>query len=685
MKKLLCLYILFLSGVLFYYSYDSWNYIHYAQIINMENAVSQEKICYDLTFEQKEQETRALEGIVSYAKEHQITFVTKDLIPTEDGTYLYHYYVQTTDNQWIYDLIRMTGGHTIDFTADSSFSYLSSNIKDETAAGTFSSYDNRHFLQENEVIRIVSANHLTAIHQQSISFFFDSLDHAQEMQEYVAKTFPDICHFSEVDGHGGDMEAILASYRNTEILFAAGCSLLIIFLLILCLIAKDKKEILILKMHGHTVTAITCRLYLRFLLFLFALFCGALWLIALLWVRSFDAYYTMLVQSLAMDALYAFCCIPFLLGLCAVYIKHTTHVLELKNGQSFHLMDIANVLLKLLISLFILSPFITSFNRLIPSIQRYSYLQNNRSVLEDLYTFSYFNGSREELQELYAETIYFDMSDYAYQCDFTSYLYSGLSLKDAQSLPNAVPLLYVNTTYLLERGQPFYDETHRLVETERIQEKTYLIPTAKKGSYVPDDGDIIYVEDTGTHINLHPDQPLYQIDQPILVVYGRYEGMNIYPQYLLFANHTREEVETMVAQVSDAPFLVHSMSANISRGLVFCEDRMISCAAITMIFAVLYSLFILQFCYLYIDHNKKEMALSYLCGKSRIERYGILWLINLIVYLAIILGAMLAFHYPLSICLEFTMLFFAWDALHMLWFLKRMEKKELIAALRGGS
>ena len=112
---------------------------------------------------------------------------------------------------------------------------------------------------------------------------------------------------------------------------------------------------------------------------------------------------------------------------------------------------------------------------------------------------------------------------------------------------------------------------------------------------------------------------------------------------------------------------------------------MISCAAITMIFAVLYSLFILQFCYLYIDHNKKEMALSYLCGKSRIERYGILWLINLIVYLAIILGAMLAFHYPLSICLEFTMLFFAWDALHMLWFLKRMEKKELIAALRGGS
>lgn len=685
MKKIIYIYILFLASVLFYYTYDSFNYIHYSNIFNLENGLSESKHPYALNLYDTEKESEILNAVSRFAKEQDIQFLVHELMPTDDGTYLYHYYVQTTQDDWIYHTIRMTGGEKIDLTDASGTGYLSSDKNDENAAGTFSSYDNRHFEQEKEVIRILHFANRKETAPSSVSFYFDSEQSAVKMQEYITEHFKDSCHLERVNGQGGSEEAIHSTYRNSEISFAIVCSFIILLLLILCRIVKDKKEILIMKMNGHSTPFIVVKLYLSFLMSACVLFSFSLFSIALFVIRSFDPYFNELYKELFHYVLYAFLAVPLILAFSFLYIKHTTSVLELKNDQSFYLMNYANVFLKIVISIFMLTPFITSFNKLISRLQKYHYLKTNETVLNDFYTFSYYSGDRADLQPLYDQTIYFDMSDYAYRNDFTFYMMSGLSLYDTLKEEEALPLLYVNKTYLRKKNISFLDEFHQPVDMERLEDKTYLIPLSKKNLYHPEDGEIIYVETTGTHQNWNASEPLYQIREPILVLYGKYAGMNIYPNAILFDGMDRSEAEHLIRSVSSDDFRIHSTRANFNREMVNCEDDILSCGFITLTFGLLYGLFMLQFCYLFIDNNKKEIAVNYLCGKTKWEIYGFMWLINLAIYLTVILVSMLLLQYSLSSCVRFSSLFLLLDTIIILIFIHKTEKNDLIPTLRGGS
>ena len=140
----------------------------------------------------------------------------------------------------------------------------------------------------------------------------------------------------------------------------------------------------------------------------------------------------------------------------------------------------------------------------------------------------------------------------------------------------------------------------------------------------------------------------------------------------------------MVEQTTQRPFLIHSMKANVSRSITFCENNIISSGTTIVMFGILYTLFIIQFCYLYIDNNRKMFAVSYLCGKTRIQRYGKLWLIDMLVYLSVILAAKALLQVPFALSLKFTVLFFLFDSMVLLLFIRKTEKKYLIPTLRGG-
>ena len=123
-------------------------------------------------------------------------------------------------------------------------------------------------------------------------------------------------------------------------------------------------------------------------------------------------------------------------------------------------------------------------------------------------------------------------------------------------LKKSLPLLYVNKTYLIENNYQFYDEDHNKIDLSKFKEKTYLIPLGKSAIYQSRMiGTAVYVESTGVHKNLHADQPLYQVKQPILVYYPKYTGMNIYPNNVLFSNMSGSEIEDLVSSTTNKSFL----------------------------------------------------------------------------------------------------------------------------------
>lgn len=688
MKKIIKLYIAFLACLLFFLSYDSYNYINFMKIQELDNGMNadgEKGVYFDLIWKSDDLKQRqaSLSSIVEYARDQGISYVASCLMPTDNGVYLFHYYVQTNDDQWVYDRIRMVSGETVNLSDVSTRSYLSSMSNDADAAGTFASYDRRYFDTQKQELRIFSAIMLPQCDSNEISFCIDSKMHGATLSDWINEQWNDVVTCEEIELNGGSDSHIETSYQNDDIHLALSSSLVILVLLLFCLSLKDKREIMLCKMLGHSTSHIVFRSYARFLCGMLTLFAATFGALCFIMTPTFSPYYKELYQDIVCYLGVAAFAIPLLLVLVYIFIKTAIHVSDLKNSASLQWISVLNIVLKITLSCAMLMPFMTSINRLIPNAQHYLFLQEHGKNIAPLYTFSYFNGKKSELQELYDEIIYFDMSEYTYLSDRHAYSYYGLSLEDLGFPPQPLPLLYVNKTYLKKTNLMFTDDQGQTIDLDALQDKTYLIPTTKKNIEIPEDGTVIYVQSTGSHVDLQAGI-FGHFDEPILVVYSSFEGMNVYESNMFFDQGNRHEIEAIIDEVTDSNYLLHAQRSLVSRIYTDAFNAMVASGASVVMFGVMYGLFILQYCYVMIEQYKKELALSYVVGKNRWERYGSMILVLLATYLAIMLIGLTVLHDPFSICMEFAVFGFLFDMLCFSIFIRYTEAYTFLVVLKGG-
>ena len=688
MKTIIRLYIVFLAGLLFFYSYDSYNYIHFLKIQELDNGLSadgRKGDYYELTWESDHPKQRqaALSAMVTHAREQGISYVASGLMPTDDGTYQFHYYVQSEEDRWVYERIRMVDGETVDLTDPATRSYLSSMPEDTNAAGHFASYDLRYFDAWKQEIRIYSAGMLPQCDSDEIALYIDPADDGTAFSAWVEEQFGNIVSLNASELNSGTDADIETSYKNDDIRLALTVSLCILVLLLLCLGMKEKREIMIRKMLGHSTFRIVIQLTARFLCELLLLFAAVLVLLCMVVTPTFSAYYQELYQDIAQYLWIGCLAIPLLLMIAALFVRSAIHASDLKNTTSLQWMSRANLVLKIALSCMLLMPLITSINRLIPNMQHYLFLRKHGNEIQELYTFSYFNGKRDDLQELYDAIIYFDLSDFTNFSDRHAYSYYGMSNADLGFPPQPAPLLYVNKTYLNKKGLQYVDTEGHPIDLDELQDKTYLIPPSKQYVEAPEDGTVIYVRSTGFHVDLQAGI-LGGIDEPILVVYPRFSGMNVNESGMFFDQGDRWQIEAMIEAVCEEDYLLHSQQSLISRLLTDASNAMFSSGTNVVLFGLLYGLFIIQFCSIYITQHQRELVLAYMAGKARCERYGPMILVLLASYLNIVLIGTALLNVPLSICVEFVLLCILVDVIHFYFFVRHAEKHMAVPALKGG-
>ncbi|HJC35689.1 MAG TPA: DUF1430 domain-containing protein [Candidatus Merdibacter merdavium] len=686
MKKLLYAYIAFVAILLFSFSYDSYNLINYYRINCVFNGMTDNEdahYAYDLTFSDREAKEEVIRFIVDVAEANDVQFVSQNLISNDEGIMKYDYYILTEKNDWIYARLRMTSGKKVDFSDAHDSGYLSSDIHDTEAAGTFSSYDNTYFQSEEEVFQFKNAAvWFQYVENDTALFYFDTAEHGQLIADQVNQHFEDKAMMVQMEVHGALEEGFMESYRQEDILLALGCSVVVILLILFCIIMKEKREILIRRMHGQGALSIVLKQFLPVLAIAWMAFVFVLALAWIIVIHSGDPFYAELNHDLLRFAAVGAALIVPLLLLSYVYIVMTTHVIELKEAQPLNRMHLINIVLKVGISVLILMPFVTSMNMLVPNLSQYIYISMNTEQYEDYYNISYFEGRREELQEIYEQTIYFDMTDYALMSDAAAYALSGMPLDEEIRVDEYnLPLIRVNKPYL--RAHKIIAEDGSILDTDELGDKTYLIPLQYKETYTPDDGDIVYVRDTGTHENLQLREPVYQVSNPIIVLYGRYDTMAISESRVYLKQPSRAAAESLLSDVTRYDYRLNNISSGVNYAKVRTMNAVQTAAGRMIMYAVVYGLFIFQFATLYLEDHKKELSISYMCGKSRLNRYGNLWLINLCVYLAMILAAMAWQGLALSYCLKFAVIFFLFDTVVMLFFIYRFEHKSIAQTLKG--
>ena len=688
-KGLTMAFAIFLACLLFYRSYDSYNRIHSASIFNLSNGLSDTRITYDLVLEHTDvqagpvswaEQKELFEAVGAFVEEQQIQLVVTDTVMDPQGNYILNDYIQTNENDWIYERLRMTGGERLDLAGDQS-GYLSSDPDDPAAVGTFSSYDHRYFRQQAETLRLHGLKELTGTENDSLLIFVDSAKNGQKLQNFIDTHHSDIARMQEVIVGGGTQDDIAQIYQGTEILLAAisGCAVLV--LLCLYQMIKMKKEILIRKMHGQSAGRILSALCVNTLLLAYVCFALTLWLLWSWVIPADDSFYIDLQRDLIAFLGWVAVTMVLLAVLFYGIIRFTTQVKELKSEPSYAFLNFANRLLKLCLSVWMLVPFVTSLNSLVPAIQKYGYLRNQEEMLSKMVGFSFFHGRKEELQQLYADTLYFDMTDYAMGCDFASMLKTGMPMPETDFVPQ--PRLLVNQTYLNAFHYTFTatDGTH--IDPDDLVGKTYLVPSSRSGEWTFDDGEVIEVQTTGTHVNLEPTQALYQIEDPILVVYDRYDTMMVNPAALYFYDHSYEQANVLVDAITEDTYRLHAVTGRINRAYDECGTIFLNAGSTFLICFLLYALFDLQFCLLRLSVRKKELALQYLHGKTRRERYGRLWGEQAVLYAAIALIAHLQ-AVPAALWLKFIVLLCVFDSLLMLWLIHRLQRQGAASMLKGG-
>lgn len=86
---------------------------------------------------------------------------------------------------------------------------------------------------------------------------------------------------------------------------------------------------------------------------------------------------------------------------------------------------------------------------------------------------------------------------------------------------------------------------------------------------------------------------------------------------------------------------------------------------------------------IYIQDNKKELSIMYLSGKTKFNRYSNIFISNLCIYLLIILIAVLYKKIMFMLCMEFAIIFFVFDMIFLLLFIRHFERKSIVANLKG--
>ncbi|WP_278850474.1 DUF1430 domain-containing protein [Thomasclavelia spiroformis] len=680
MKKILVLYTIFMASILFYFSYDSYNFINYAKIMNMQNNLGNEITSFQIDILDKNYHQDILKTIATYANQNKIQYIVGDLIPSEDGSMLYYEYINIYDNDLFYDNVRMVSGKKIDFTDLNNLGYISSNTNDKQATGTISSYNNTYFMHEFQVFQFKNANiYLPEAYNTRLNFFVEGNTKAKNLTSMLQEKYnDDIITINFRQAHGGSIEEIESTYRQSDIEYAIVCSFIVMLLIMLCIIIKDKKEILIRKMHGQNSLRIVLELYLKKALMIWLIYVITFLILWLLVIRQWDNFYIELFNDIIKYISIGLLLIPLILLLAHLYIKMTTNVIELKNQQKSKAMIYINVILKIAISIIIMMPLVTSLNQAYFNLEKYIYTKQHYQEYTDYYTFAYFEGNKEELEEVFQQNIYFDMSDYNYASDINAYAYTGMpNIENTENLP----IIYVNKKYL--ENYHFVDNDNHDIDINKINDQTILVPKKYQNKQIHESGTIIKVKNTHKHYNLNLRQSAYYVDEPIIVIYAHSDWISANSQGLFLKNKNRNELENEISKITDQDYRISSVKSDINNYSVRAQNIFINTFSKIVMCLALYALFIFQFASLYIQDNKKELSIMYLSGKTKFNRYSNIFISNLCIYLLIILIAVLYKKIMFILCMEFAIIFFVFDMIFLLLFIRHFERKSIVANLKG--
>lgn len=677
MKKLLML----ITGIMsFLMVFTSFNEVNITQGTNLYLAgynIAQDLGLEYYSLEIKNDDFNILyDGLLEFAENHEIIYLSH--VDHKDNQCLYTIkdcYIYS-NNDKVLNFFDININDKIDFSNPNIRKYYSSK-DDKNSSGKINILDN-NFL--DRYLEIYQFNSFNGIKDYKTDLMYLKVicnkNIFEELTVYLNNLDDSISVYNNTENMEGivlknDSEAISENIDGLMKL-----SVVIFIIIMIVIVLKYNRSYMIRRMMGTSVIKIFINEFGKVFGFLFCEF-------VLVNLVSFFGLCTQnsnlkwkFFKEITRFNIYFLIILLIVAIVICLFIRQISHIKYLNNHNQLSKLFYIQTILKVVITVVILTPFIEAVNLAKPYLFNYLTVKEMTSKIENLYALQYIPEDSEKIFEQYLDkTIYADFATY-----YTNYsmleMYDDISENDVYPYP----MIKVNNNYL--KDYTLYDLDNKKIDLTKISKNTILVPEAFKNGdlsmYQRSGEEIIYIKDNGKFYNYKLEEP-FSLNNPILYLEKTY-SFDTQIQSMFFKTKDINALQKELQVFNGADLI--SSEYRYNHFIDGFKEQLINFSLIFIVYITIYLILIIQSILTYYNEQGKLIAISYTLGKSKLKRYLELLIINSLSYIAIFIAS-LKLNVLRTDTIKFILIFIVFELIIELTYINYFEKKKMISLLKG--
>lgn len=685
MKKIYIIILVVLSLFLINRTYYEENQIEATKVYNLNSTLEEEMNLSEnyLMIEIDENDYQdIINDIVAYADKYQTKMSTNIAYEDEEG-------INTYINYFIANIDQLPESIHIDIQNQSK-SYYTTDLKDNHSKGYIKIINNNFFEDTHDIIRIYQLSDIKELDYKTskigISIFSNQEQDIRDFKDFLTKNHP-IRQIFDTEGNEinyPDSSSIIDSYSVT---YLSLCIILLLSLLI-CIIIKEHKKYLISRMLGNSILKLVFRNFMPFFVISIIVFCLSNMIGCYLKIGEINELTKEYYYSYQIVNIYYIVIIAIIFLFIYIFIKYSTHIKYLKLSQPYGHFVIIQWIVKAIVIVLLITPVISTFSESFPYIKQYISIQKQKETIENYYQIS---GSFVDNQKVFDyynnKEIYCNMDKYYMRSKDSPFYDPG----DEYAIYYDYEYLEANPYYL--QNNVFYDEQGKQLNLSHYSENILLIPYQIKNKidmeiYNPQGYDVIYVKQTGYFFNFKI-RNIFEMNNPIICVINNYNDSIDMQGFLLDKRHKSynefvyeiEEMQDQNMQTARLTSCINAYDFYIDRCQEYIPEFIIT--VIIFLLIVLCNVYITT--RMYLEEFGKEIAIQYMLGKTKKERYSMIFIFILSSTIIASTVSYLIFNLVFIQFIKFIALLVCIEFFVILMIVYSFEKKGLISYLKSGT
>lgn len=636
MKKLLIVVVVLISFSLVYYTFNEKNLVEASKLnelnLSVKDSLELNNFNVYVRFENS-QFIDIYQQIGLYAKENDLVVIALNNSLDDAGMYTnQNYYIYSNNTNLFNDLC--IDGKAIDFSDLTGKAYYSTYDSKESA-GKIKILNNGFFDKIKRKINIYQYNALEDTGLEQLNYLYLTIyskdDHfINDLQEYLQKTDSSVSVLNETSVHDEDIEDdyIFSNLKNALVI------LIIIFVTVMStIIIRKNRQYMIRRMMGTSSIKIARYEFLGTLLISQIVFMIINLLSYFVLCRDINKVTVELLKMILPFNMYFAGVLVIIFLFNWFFINLSCNLKYLNTKNYFQRLFNMQMVIKIVMVIFLMTPFITSLKESLPYLTNYLKIKDLKEDITDLY---FLNEVPEKSKEIFA---YY--KDDCYYADFTDY-YANIKVAELTNDDDDIypyPYIHANEYYL--KNHDIITLDGKKFDYNNYPQGALLVPEMYKDhdlSNYPSNVEIVYIENPGEFLNYHI-QDIYYVENPIILLETEYSVFETRITNLGIKTDNVRELKKELEELNGIKVNIQNAKYYYDYFMDQSKSALVEFGVNLGIYLIVYLTLVFQSIFTYLEEKGKELAINYILGISRIKRHIKLFIFNLSSYVIILFGS----------------------------------------------